>query len=155
LLVDAVLLLVSTTILRGIRLHEVRKARPDAHFWRDLKAGVRFVRSQRLLVSLAATVGGWQMCHHAAIVVQILFATRTLGLSEQAVGLSYVGLGVGTVIASLVGHRISARIGPGPCLVLGVAVCGMGWLLVSMVPANAWGVLAFAVMLLCSVSARC
>jgi len=149
LLVDAVLLLVSTAILRGVCVHEVRAVRADAHFWRDLKAGVRFVRSQQLLVSLAATVGGWQMCHHAAIVVQILFATRTLGLSEQAVGLSYVSLGVGTVIASLVGHRISARIGPGPCLVLGVAVCGTGWLLVSMVPANAWGVFAFAVMLLC------
>ena len=149
LLVDAVLLLVSTAILRGVRVHEVRAARHDAHFWRDLKAGVRFVRSHRLLVSLAATVGGWQMCHHAAIVVQILFATRTLGLSEQAVGLSYVALGAGTVIASLFGHRLSARIGLGPCLVLGVAVCGMGWLFVSMVPANAWGVAAFAVMLLC------
>jgi len=149
LLVDAALLLVSTAILRGIRVHEVRTPRHDAHFWRDMKAGVRFVRSQRLLVSLAATIGGWQMCHHAAIVVQILFATRTLGLSEQAVGLSYVCLGVGTVIASLFGHRLSARIGPGPCLVVGVAVCGVGWLLVSMVPANAWGVVAFAVMLLC------
>ncbi len=149
LLVDAVLLLVSTTILRGIRVREARVARPDAHFWRDLKAGVRFVRSHRLLVALAATVGGWQMCHHAAIVVQILFATRTLGLSEQAVGMSYVALGVGTVIASLFGHRLSERIGPGPCLVLGVAVCGAGWLLVSIVPANVWGVIAFAIMLLC------
>ena len=149
LLVDAVLLLVSATILRGIRAHELRVARHDAHFWRDLKAGVRFVRSQRLLVALAATVGGWQMCHHAAIVVQILFATRTLGLSEQAVGLSYVALGVGTVIASVFGHRMSERIGPGPCLVLGFAVCGAGWLLLSIAPANAWGVAAFAVMLLC------
>ena len=42
------------------------------------------------------------MCHHAAIVVQILFATRTLGLSEQAVGLSYVGMGVGTMIGERV-----------------------------------------------------
>jgi MFS family permease len=149
LLVDAVLLLVSTTILRGARVHEVRTARHDARFWHDLKAGVRFVCGQRLLVALAATVGGWQMCYHAALVVQILFATRTLGLSEQAVGASYVGLGVGTVIASLVGHRISARIGAGPCLVLGIAVCGAGWLLVSVVSANAWGVAAFALMLTC------
>ena len=46
--------------------------------------------------------------------VNILFATRTLGLSEQSVGLSYVCLGFGTVLASLVGHRISRRFGPGP-----------------------------------------
>jgi MFS family permease len=88
------------------------------------------------------------MCHQAALVVQILFATRTLGLSEQAVGFSYTGLGVGTVAASVWGHRISRRIGPGPCLVLGVAVCGAGWALLSVVPAGPWGVAVFAVMLM-------
>jgi MFS family permease len=149
LLVDAVLLLISAAILRGIRVREVRHARPDAAFLGDLKAGVRFVRGHRLLVALAATVGGWQMFNNAATVVQILFATRTLGLSAQSVGLAYVGLGVGTVLASSFGHRLSRRIGPGLCLVLGIAVCGAGWLVVSMVPANAWGVFAFAAMLFC------
>ncbi len=149
LLADAVLLLVSAAILRGIRVDEQRLIRSDAHFWRDLMAGVRFVRSQRLLVALAAAVGGWQMCQNAALVVQILFATRTLGLSEQAVGLSYVGMGVGTVFSSLFGNRISKRLGPGPCLVLGIAVCGVGWLAVSAAPANAWGVAIFALTLLC------
>ena len=148
LLVDACLLIVSALILRGIRVHEQPKVAATAHFWRDLQAGVRFVRSQRLLVSLAVAVGAWQMCHHAAIVVQILFATRTLGLTEQAVGMSYVGLGVGTVIASVFGSRISRRIGPGPCLVLGFAVCGAGWAMLAIAPANAFGVAAFALMLL-------
>ncbi|KNZ33786.1 MAG: MFS transporter [Methylibium sp. NZG] len=148
LLVDAVLLIASAAILRGIVINEERKPRPDARFWRDLRAGVRFVAGNRLLVALAIAVGGWQMCHHAAIVVQILFATRTLGLSEQAVGLSYMGMGVGTVLASLFGNRVSRRIGPGPCLVLGFAICGVGWLLLSFAPANAWGVAVFALMLL-------
>jgi hypothetical protein len=40
---------------------------------------VRFVSRNRLLVALALVVGAWQTCHHAAIVVQILFATRTSG----------------------------------------------------------------------------
>ena len=148
LLVDALLLLVSAAILRGIRVHEERRPRKNADFWRDLQAGLRFVASQRLLLSLAAAVGAWQMCHHAAMVVQILFATRTLGLSEQAVGLSYMGMGVGTIVASVYGHRISRRVGPGPCLVLGFAVCGSGWLLLSLAPASAWGVAAFALMLM-------
>jgi len=81
-------------------------------------------------------------------VVQILFATRTLGLSEQAIGLSYTGMGLGTVLASILGHRISRRIGPGPCLLLGFAVCGAGWLMLAFAPANAWGVAAFALMLM-------
>jgi MFS family permease len=148
LLVDAVGLLFSAAILRGIPILEERQQRPDQHFWRDLRTGVRFVARQRLLVALAMAVGVWQMCHHAAIVVQILFATRTLGLSEQSVGLCYAGMGLGTIIASVLGNHVSRRVGPGPCLVIGFFVCGLGWSLLAVAPANAWGVAAFAVMLL-------
>ena len=148
LLVDAVLLIVSAAILRGLHIAETRRPTPP-RFWRDLKAGVRFVAGHRLLIALALVVGGWQMCHHAALVVQILFATRSLGLSEQSVGLAYMVMGGGTVLASVYGHRISQRLGPGPCLVLGVGVCGAGWSLLAVAPANGWGVAAFAVMLLC------
>jgi predicted MFS family arabinose efflux permease len=109
---------------------------------------VRFVARHRLLVALAIAVGCWQACHQAATVVQILFATRTLGLSEQAIGLSYTGMGLGTVLASVFGNRISRRVGPGPCLILGFAVCGVGWLTLAFAPANAWGVAAFAFMLM-------
>ena len=149
LLADALLLVVSAAILRGMRIDERRLKRADAHFGRDLQAGVRFVRGHRLLVSLAAVVGAWQMCQNTAIVVQILFATRTLGLSAQAIGLSYVGMGAGTVLASLFGNRISRRLGPGPSLVVGVALCGAGWLALSMAPASRWGVAMFALMLVC------
>ena len=148
LLVDATLLLVSAGILRGIVIHEERRPRADAHFLRDLRAGVRFVVQHRLLMALAIAVGVWQMCNNAAVVVQILFATRTLGLSAQAVGLSYMAMGAGTIIASVFGSRISRRIGPGPCLVLGFAVCGGGWLMLAAAPANAFGVAAFALMLM-------
>ncbi len=148
LLVNAALLLGSALILKGIPIHERRDARPDAHFWRDLMTGLRFVRSNRLLVTLAVLMGVWQMCHYAALVVQILFATRTLGLSEHAVGLCYMGMGFGTITGSVFGRRISLRIGPGPCLVVGYAITGAGWLLLAAAPANHWGVAAFALMLM-------
>lgn len=148
LLVNAALLLGSALILKGIPIHERRDTRPDAHFWRDLVTGLRFVRSNRLLVTLAVLMGVWQMCHYAALVVQILFATRTLGLSEHAVGLCYMGMGFGTVTGSVYGRRISLRIGPGPCLVVGYAITGAAWLLLAAAPANGWGVAAFALMLM-------
>ncbi len=148
LLVNAVLLLGSALILKGIPIHERRDTRPDAHFWRDLMAGLRFVRGNRLLVTLAVLMGVWQMAHYAALVVQILFATRTLGLSEHAVGLCYMGMGFGTITGSVLGRRISHRIGPGPCLVVGYAVTGAGWALLALAPADGWGVAAFALMLM-------
>jgi MFS family permease len=150
LLVDAVLVSISALILRGVVVREAAldgAAARRRRFWHDLKAGVRFVARHRLLVALALAVGTWQMCHQAAIVVQILFATRTLGLSENAVGLAYTGMGVGTVIASVFGNRISRAIGPGPSLIVGFAVCGAGWLLLAVAPANVWGIAAFALML--------
>ena len=148
LLADALLVTVSAAILRGIRAGEQRQPRADAHFGRDLVAGLRFVFGHPLLVALALAVGTWQMCQNAAVVVQILVATRTLGLSEQAVGLCYVGMGLGTVTASMLGHRISARFGPGPCLVLGFATTGAAWTLLALAPVGPWGVAAFAAMLM-------
>ncbi|HWG72389.1 MAG TPA: MFS transporter [Steroidobacteraceae bacterium] len=147
LLADAFLLLISASILRGVPVRE----NPNAHrpaFWAAMREGLNFVRGHRLLATMAICVGTWQMCNQAAMVVQILFATRQLGLTERGVGLSYVMLGVGTVLASANGHRVVRRLGPGPTLVLGFVISGSGWLLLSVAPLNAFGVIAYAMMLL-------
>lgn len=149
LLADALLLMISVVILRGVRVVEERPRPGRPHFWRDLREGLAFVATHRLLMTLALAVGLWQMCHHAAMVVQILYATRTLGLNEHQVGLCYVGLGLGTIVASTLGNRISHRLGPGPCLVVGFMVCGLGWLQLALVPIGPWGVASFVFMLLC------
>ena len=143
LLFDAALLVTSAAILRGIRVDEKPRT-GGSEFWGELKAGLRFVARNKLLMVLGATVGGWQMCNNCATVVNILFATRKLGLSEQSVGLSYVCLGFGTVLASLVGHRISKRFGPGPSMTIGIGSCSVGWAMLSMAPVGPLGVLAFA-----------
>ena len=149
LLLDALLLLLSAAILRGIRVQETLALRAAGRsFGPELRAGLQFVHRHRLLVALALAVGGWQACHNAALVVQILHATRGLGLGEQAIGLCYAGLGVGTISASLYGNRLSDRIGPGASLVVGFALCAFGWLLPWWWPAGTAGVLAFVAMLL-------
>ncbi|MBC7662619.1 MAG: MFS transporter [Caulobacter sp.] len=147
LLFDAALLLLSAVILRGIRVGE-KPPSGDSRFWPELKAGLRFVLHNRLLVVLASCAGGWQMCNNAAQVVNILFATRTLGLSEQSVGLSYVGLGCGTVLAALLGHRVSKFFGPGPSMTLGIGSCSLGWTLLAMAPVGRLGVAIFALNLM-------
>jgi MFS family permease len=141
----------SAAILRNIRVEERRDPPSGSgaiHFWRDLVAGLRFCAGNRLLVTLAVLMGLWQMAHYAAVTVQILFATRTLGLSESQVGLCYMGVGVGTVAGSVLGRRLSHRVGPGPCLVAGYAIVGLGWGIVALAPAGAIGVAAFALMMM-------
>ncbi len=146
LLADAVLLIVSAAILRGV---PVKENPPGGRtpFWTAMREGIDFVRRHALLMTMATCVGVWQMCNQAATVVQILFATRQLGLSARAVGLSYVALGVGTVLASANGHRVVRRLGPGPSLVLGFAISGAGWLLLAVAPLNVFGIAAYVLML--------
>ncbi len=148
LLADAFLLLISASILRGVPVKEWPSA-INPPFWPAMRQGLHFVRSHELLLTMAICVGVWELCNQAAMVVQILFATRQLGLTEREVGLSYVALGVGTVIASAFGYRVARRFGPGPTLVLGFAICGSGWLLLAVAPLSRAGIAAYAMMLLC------
>jgi MFS family permease len=146
LVADAALLAISAFILRGIRVAEGTRHR-HIGFGSALRTGVDFVVGNRLLLTMAGLVGLWQLCHNAALVVQILYATRVLGLSEGEVGLCYMALGVGAVITGITGHRITRRLGTGPAMVLGFGLCSAGWLLAALAPVSAWGVAAFALML--------
>jgi MFS family permease len=149
LLADALMLMLSVSFLRGVRARETVLESANRNFFKDLKEGLRFVWHHPMLPRMALMIGLWQMFHHAAMVTQILFAVRVLGLSEEQVGLSYVALGLGTVLASTLGHSLSARIGPGPCLTLGIAINGLGWLQLALMPSGRFSVASYVVMLVC------
>lgn len=149
LLMNAALLLASAALLRRVRPVEAPRNNARGHFWNDLKLGIRFVTGQRLLISMALAVGIWQVCQTSAMVVQVLFATRELGLADYQLGMCFMASGVGTIAASVFGHRVSRRVGPGPCLILGFAVSGAGWLQLALAPPGAAAVVSFVVMLLC------
>jgi len=146
---DALLIAGSVLLLRGIRVDESLADRPAASFMRQLREGLRFVFRTRMLWMLALFVGCWQLLHHMASVVQILVATRELGMTAQAIGMCYVGMGVGTILASVYGKRVSERVGPGPTIVAGFAVSAVGWLALAVAPASVLGVVLFGFMLTC------
>lgn len=144
LLFNAVLLLLSASILAGIRIDE-KPTRVADGFWPELVAGGRFVRRNHLLIALAGFIATWEFFNASAAGVNILFATRTLAMSGQGVGLSYVCLGVGTVLGSLFGGRLSRLFGPGKCITLGFALTASGSLLLAASPVSPLGQAAFAV----------
>jgi predicted MFS family arabinose efflux permease len=148
-LLDAALIAAAVLVLRGIAVDEPKPDATGARFWPQLKEGLAFVFRTRMLWTLALFVGLWQVTHHMAAVVQILMASRELGMSAQAIGLAYVGMGVGTIVASVYGRRVSERIGPGPTILWGMAVSGAGWLALAFAPVNGFGVFVFALMLVC------
>jgi MFS family permease len=146
LLVDALLLLTSAAILRGLRLNET-PGNAGERVWPAMCAGLRFVRDNKLLVTMVSCVGVWQMCNGAANAVQILFAIHRLGLDARSVGLSYIVLGLGAVAGSAMGHRLAHRIGPGPSMVLGFGISGVGWTMLAFTPATTYGVICYVVTL--------
>ena len=151
LLVDAVVLMASAAFVRRLHLDETLAPAARGGFIRELMDGLRFVYRHPLLRPLALTVGAWQLCYHGVLATQILLATRTLGLSEQAVGLAYIGTGLGWTLSSVLGNRIDARFGPGPALVLGLVLTALGWVMPTLVPGQGAAALAaFFAMLLTS-----
>ena len=105
---DALLIAGSVLLLRGIRVDESLVDRPAASFMRQLRDGLRLCFAPGCWM-LALFVGCWQLLHHTASVVQILVATRELGMTAQAIGMRYVGMGVGTILASVYGKRERTR----------------------------------------------
>jgi MFS family permease len=145
--INGVLLAASTLVLTGLRVAEPPLRREP--FVAALRAGLHFVFTHPLLLTLATLVGVWHVCYFAAFAVQILYATRELGMSEATVGLSYMMVGAGTVVASMLGPKVSQRLGPGPTMTLGFGLSGLGWLLAVAAPKGPLGVAGFAAMLAC------
>lgn len=148
--INAMVMLASALMLRGLKLNEPQPARRDpgaGTWWPELRAGLAFVARTPLLVALAVCVSVWQLAYHMVLVVQILFATRELGLSEDVVAMCFAAVGAGTVAASALSHGLSQRLGPGLALGCGAALTGLAWLALALVPAQPWGGQAFALAL--------
>jgi hypothetical protein len=72
------------------------------------------------------------------VAVLILFATRELGLSAGAIGLTYAFGGMGCVLASAFAQRLSARFGIGPVIVHGLALTALGWQAFGLISGPVW-----------------
>ena len=152
LVMDAFLLIGSVFMLRGIRIHEVvppRSTWKDRSFKEELMKGVNFVKSQKMLIEMAATVGAWQFFAQLALSVQIIFAVKDLGLDETLVSMSFVALGIGSVLGGMAGPKISNHFGPGPALVLGIAITSVGWISLLVLEGLLPNLILFSWMLLC------
>ena len=152
LVMNAFLLIGSVLMLKGIHIHEVvppRSTWKDRSFREDLMKGLNFVKSQKMLLEMAATVGAWQFFAQLALTVQIIFAVKDLGLNETSVALSFVALGLGSVLGGLAGPKISKRIGLGQAMILGIAITGIGWVSLLALEGLLPGIVLFSWMLIC------
>ncbi len=152
LVMDAILLIGSVVMLKGIRIQEQvppRSTWKDRSFKDELMKGLNFVRSHTMLVEMAAIVGAWQFFAQMALSVQIIFAVKDLGLDESLVAMSFVAMGIGSVLGGMAGPPISKKIGMGPALILGICITSIGWLSLLFLENHVPSIYLFAWMLTC------
>ncbi len=138
-LIDALTFLVSGLMLRRIHVpDDVPDPGPRPSVTSEIHEGLKLVWNNRTLLALAWLAGLWQILHHMQVAVLILFATRELGLSAGAIGLTYAFGGVGCVIASACAQRLSARFGIGPVIVHGLALTALGWQAFGLISGPVW-----------------
>jgi MFS family permease len=133
-----------TFFISALLLRRVREPRALAHagarptVTAEIHEGLLLVWKNRTLLALAVLAGLWQVLHHMQIAVLILFATRDLGLSAGAIGLTYALGGLGCILASASAQRLSARFGVGPIIVHGLALTAVGWQAFGLVSGPVW-----------------
>ncbi|MFO1413004.1 MAG: MFS transporter [Burkholderiales bacterium] len=138
-LLDAVGFFASALMLRGVRAtHDVPRAGPKSSVTQEIVEGLRLVWGNRTLFALAWLAALWQVLHHMQVAVLILFATRELGLSAGAIGVTYMAGGLGCVMGAAVAERLSARYGVGRILVHGLILTALAWQAFGLISGPAW-----------------
>ncbi len=138
-ILDAVTFFISALMLRRMRApRDVAQLDGRRGVWQEIGEGLTLVRNNGTLWSLAWLAGLWQILHHMQLAVLILFATRDLGLSAGAIGLTYMFGGVGCVIAASFAERLSARFGVGPIIVHGMILTALGWQTFGLITGPVW-----------------
>ncbi|ONI83539.1 MFS transporter [Saccharothrix sp. ALI-22-I] len=91
----------------------------------DIAEGLRFLLHHRVLRSLAAVVGLFNLSGGASGAVLVLYAvgpTSAMGLTGQLFGLLLTAPAVGSLVGSLAAERVIAKLGRGRSLAVGFVV---------------------------------
>ncbi len=111
----------------------------------ELAAGVRFIAGQPLVRAVVATAGINNLARSVAMGVAILYLVDVARLSAAEIGIAFAAGNSGFVIGALASRRVTARLGMGRTMQLGVGMFGPSMLCFALAPA-AWAGPAFALM---------
>jgi MFS family permease len=154
--VDAVSYLWSALWLRRITTPDVRPEPRERQLRREIRDGLRVVRSDRVLLAISAHGAVSSFFQSAQLAIVVVFLTRDIGLSPWAIGLLSTSTLTGALTAGLVARRLGERIGGaralwGAAVLYGLAYqlypfTGRGWALACYVVAGFFA--SFAVIVL-------
>jgi MFS family permease len=131
-LIDALSFLVSALFIGMIRAREPElepaAERPGA--MAEFVEGLQVVRRSAVLGSLAVSTLLLGLSGGAVGAVMVAFMTRTLGFPPGVLGMIWAVGGVTSLLGALAAGAVIRRLGVGPTLSVGLALSGLGTLLV-------------------------
>ena len=123
LLLDAVAMGLSALFVFRIRKPQARpEKKPGSKLATEMAEGLRFVLSNRLLRSIAASTALFNLAFSAYMAMLVFFLPREAGLGPEQIGLVFSVLGIGGLLGALATRRVTAWLGEGPAIWVSVAV---------------------------------
>ncbi|MFG2225125.1 MFS transporter [Streptomyces sp. NPDC048644] len=122
--------LAATVLLGRVRGPDPAAPGPGGHrpLLAEIHAGLRFTARERTLRAITACTATANLFNGVLGAVQVFFLTRTLGLSDAAVGATLSVVGVGGVLGALSAHHVVRRVGQARAVWL-VPLATFPWLL--------------------------
>lgn len=144
---NAMIFIVSSSILLGLNVNEDISVK-KTEIPKFIKIGFAKIYDNRDLITVSVLVSGWLFASNIAMSVLVIYGLRVLELSDKFVGLSYAGLGVGSVIGSMIGANVIRTIGVGRCLSYSIALGSLGIITAALAQSNDWSEVVFTLSLI-------
>ncbi|MET9686925.1 MFS transporter [Streptomyces sp. NPDC006514] len=109
---QAVTSLVSVVLLGRIGAREEKpEPAPRRHLLRDIREGLGYVLSHRILRLIALNTAAVNLFLSAVMAIEVLFLTRTVGLPPAAIGWVLTTATIGSVLAATAADRVTRAVG--------------------------------------------
>lgn len=139
-LANAASFLLSAWNLGQTKLEEPAPQPSEKHPLRELREGFAFIWHTPLLRTFAWGVGIWHMLFYGFSSLQILLATRELGMTPGWLGITQMLGGLGMLASSMLIKPLTRHIGPGKTMLTGISLTVLaGFVLIPAIPANWFG----------------
>jgi MFS family permease len=120
--VDALSFVAAAALVAAMRPSGVPAPRRRTSLRLDLAEGLRQLWHDRLLRTLALTMGVANVVLCGAFAILVLYARRRLGLSQTGYGYLLVGFAIGGLLGTVIAGRLRARFGATALLRAGLVV---------------------------------
>lgn len=95
--------------LQDVRVEEAEKT--PRHFISDMKFGITYLYSQKILRRLVVTTASIGLCYSMGSATMVLFIIKELELPEKYFGVFLAVQGVGAITGALIASRMSSKFG--------------------------------------------